>query len=338
VTEQILTEDEKNALLDGVTSGAVTVQTGAGAKYAAVRSFDIEARSRIVSNSYPRLQSINQRFAERLTGQAESLLQSDLDIRPVEAGLRSYAEISAGISGPVAAVVFSAAPLAGHALVVLRPELVSQLVEVFFGGPGDAAASGNENNTFSAGELSVSNLFCNLILATVQDAWQPLVSFAPVRLRTETSLDHVEPEGDDDAVIDTAFEVSMSGEQSDRRGRFHILWPRDMVAPLLPAFDGRRRERDPATDARWEQSIRRRLADAPMKLTTRVGFARLALGDVIALAPGDVIPIGSPKSATVLANDVPVINGRFGIFGGRNAVEAGDWLTASDLTLSPTHR
>src|SRR5690606_37549391 len=325
-------EDEKNALLEGVASGAVKVQTGRGAKYAAVRPFDIEARSRIVSNSYPRLQSINQRFAERLCGHAQSLLQAELDIRPVGSGLRTYDELSGGMSNPVAAVVFEAAPLEGRALVVLREELVSQLVEAFFGGPGDTVSGSNESGTFSAAELSIANLFSNLVLANVQEAWQPLVAFSPAAVRTETSLDHVEPGSGDDTVIDTAFEVTI-GEQGERHGRFHIVWPREMVATLLPAFGGQRRERDPAVDARWAEVIRKRLADVPMKITTRVGHVRLALGDVIALAPGDVIPIGSPRSATVLANNVPVINGRFGIFDGRNAVEACEWLSTPNPAL-----
>jgi flagellar motor switch protein FliM len=332
MTEQVLTEDEKNALLEGVASGAVKVQTGRGAKYATVRPFDIEAGSRIVSNSYPRLQSINQRFAERLSGHAQSLLQAELDIRPVGSAVRAYGDLSAGMRDPVAAIVFEAAPLKGLALIVLREELVSQLVEAFFGGPGDTLSGSNESGTFSAGELSIANLFCKLVLANVQEAWQPLVAFSPTAIRTETSLDHVEHGSDDDAVIDTAFEVTI-GEQGERHGRFHIVWPREMVRTLLPAFDGQRRDRDAAVDARWGQAIRRRLADVPMKVTTRVGHVRLALGDVIALAPGDVIPIGSPRSATVLANNVPLINGRFGIFDGRNAVEASEWLSTPNPAL-----
>jgi flagellar motor switch protein FliM len=337
---QILTEDEKNALLEGVTSGAVRVQTGGGAKYAEVRPFDIDARSRIVSNSYPRLQSINQRFAERLSTQAENLLQCDLGIRPVEAGLRSFSEFASQLAGPSVAAVFEAAPLTGHGLVVLRPDFVAHLVDAFFGGPG-AAAAGNGSTSFSAGELSVSNLFCDLVLATVQHAWQPLLGFTPARTRTETALDHIELGGDGDAIIDTVFELCLSGNNdnnAEQRGRFHILWPLDMVAPLLPAFDGQKRDRDAAVDAKWEQALRGRLADVPMRVSTRVGHVRLALGDVIALAPGDVVPIGSPRFATVLANNIPVLRGRFGIFDGRNAVEAGEWLSPGNGTLSLTDR
>jgi flagellar motor switch protein FliM len=340
MTEQVLTEDEKNALLDGVTSGAVRVQAGGGAKYAAVRAFDIDARSRIVSNSYPRLQSINQRFAERLSSRAETLLQCDLSIRPVEAGLRSFSEFVSRHAGPSVAVVFEAPPLIGSALLVLRPDVVGHLVESFFGGPG-ATDGSKGGTTFSAGELSVSNLFGNLVLATIQDAWQPLLGFKPARTRIETSLDHVDLGSDGETIIDTAFELCLSGNSGtgeDRRGQFHIVWPRDMVAPLLPAFDGQKRDRDAAMDVKWEQAIRRRLADAPVRVSTRIGGVQLALRDVIALSPGDVIPIGSPRFAMVLANNVPLLRGRFGIFDGRNAVEAGEWLPSGDTTLSLTDR
>lgn len=335
MTDQILTEDEKNALLEGVTSGAVKVQAAGGPRYASVRPFDVDGRDRIVSNSYPRLQALNQRFAEGLSRQADKLLQSDVEVRPHELTVRASAECSGLLAGPGVAVFFEAPPLDGSALIVLRPELVGHLVEAFFGGPG-MAASGIGSGAFSAGELSVSNRFASLVLSVIQESWQAVTALSPARSRTEASLDHVEFATECDCVIDTAFELALAAGDADRRGRFHVLWPRDMVEPLLPAFEGRKRDRDAALDAQWEKAIRRRMADVPMRISTRVGQAGLTLGDVIALAPGDVISIGSPRGATLLANGVPIINGRFGVFDGRNAVEAGEWLSPGSRALSPT--
>lgn len=321
MTEQVLTDDEKNALLDGVSSGAVQVQSSGGPQYASVRPFDLSPRSRIVANSYPRLQTVNQLFAERLAGHAEALLQHDLDVSPTGIDVRPWSKYSQQWVEPCVAVVFTAAPLTGHALIVLQADLVGHLVESFFGSEvGIGTATGG--SSFTRGELSVSNLFCDVVLSAMRDAWQPLMQFTPARVNTEINLDRVDIARDSDPVIGSGFELSFA----DHHGVFHVLWPRDTVALLLPSFDGRKGDRDAAEDARWEKAIRTRLADAPMRITTCVGHARHALGNLVALSPGDVIPIESPRFATILAGALPIISGRFGVYEGRNAVEAAAWL------------
>ena len=57
--DPVLTGDEKNALLEGVESGEVEVQSIDGPRYATVVEFELTPRDRIVSNSFPRLQNIN---------------------------------------------------------------------------------------------------------------------------------------------------------------------------------------------------------------------------------------------------------------------------------------
>ena len=52
----------------------------------------------------------------------------------------------------------------------------------------------------------------------------------------------------------------------------------------------------------------------------------MTLGDLVNLTPGDVIGIDTPRVATVFAHGVPLIEGRFGVQAGRNAVEAVAWL------------
>ena len=121
------------------------------------------------------------------------------------------------------------------------------------------------------------------------------------------------------------FEVSFS----DHQGTFRLVLPLDMIESLVPIFEGQKAERDDAQDARWEQTIRDCLGDAVINLTSDVGHARITLGELINLAPGDVIDIDSPTAATISAQRIPVLHGRFGVHAGHNAVEATQWI-ASD--------
>jgi len=49
--------------------------------------------------------------------------------------------------------------------------------------------------------------------------------------------------------------------------------------------------------------------------------AQISLGDLVRLVPGDVIPIEAPQQVTLLAGDVPLYRGKFGVSQGRNALK-----------------
>ena len=49
--------------------------------------------------------------------------------------------------------------------------------------------------------------------------------------------------------------------------------------------------------------------------------AELSLRELVRLSPGDIIPIEPPQEVTLLAGDVPLHRGRFGVSQGRNALK-----------------
>ena len=99
MTDKVLTDDEKSALLEGVRSGDVEVQSSVGPTYASVTPFEIGPRSRILKDSYPRLQLLNQQVADRLSKYAEQLLQCEIRVAPRDILVRSYGEFCEQLAG-----------------------------------------------------------------------------------------------------------------------------------------------------------------------------------------------------------------------------------------------
>jgi flagellar motor switch protein FliM len=161
-----------------------------------------------------------------------------------------------------------------------------------------------------------------VVLSAIKDTWAPLQDISTEALATEGRVDLVDIGGESDPVICTRFDVSVAGQQS----LFRVVWPMKMVEPVLPVFEGQKGERDAVEDLRWAQAIRRRLADSVVGLTSNVGHARMSLGDLVRLSPGDIVEIESPQEATVMASDVPLIHGRLGVHQGRNAIETIEWV------------
>lgn len=321
MTEPVLTDDEKNALLDGVSSGAIEVHSGDGQKYADVKPFEVGPHARIRKNSYPRLQVLNQQLATRVINYCGSVLNCEVTIVPDPVSIRSYGDHCGRFPDLSAVTVFEAAPLEGPGLIVLEASAINELVEAFFGGAGNDSAT-KSSDTFSAGELAVCRLFSNAILSMIQEVWEPIIEITADRKSTEIGTDLVEGIGDSDTVIGSRFEMKF-GETS---AAFWLLLPLAMIGPLVPVFDGQKRERDAAEDARWEKAIKKSLPDAVVQLDAVVAKAQLPLGAIAGLQPGDIIKIEDPRNAVVFAGHVEVLQGRFGVLAGRNAVEATGWI------------
>lgn len=321
MSDKILTDDEKDALLDGVSTGEVEVQTFAGPQYAEVREFEVPERSRIATNSYPRLQRLNKRLASDASKLAEQFLNAEAEITAGDLDSCSYGEFCDRTPEFSLVVQFSATPLVGSGLIYVNAELVRQMVEAFYGGIGNEPMD-HATDIFTRGEISVAALFCSYITKALAEVWRPVADTEHAQVATHLSTDLIDGFDNSDVVICAEFEI----EFSSQRHTFRIVWPTSMLASLLPVFEGQKRERDPAQDALWERAIRSRVTDSVVGISSRVGHSELTLRAVAELAPGDIIDIDNPRKSTVFVKQVPILEGLFGVHEGRYAIEATDWL------------
>lgn len=318
MTDQVLTDEEKSALLDGVQSGAVEVHTAAGQRYADVRLYEFPSGARIRSNTYPHLQALNQQLAERLAKLIDKTLHCDMQVVAGDLTSGPFGRHRTTHASPPAVIPFAAPPLEGQALLVIDSAMIGRLVECFYGGNNDSASS---IVAFTAAELSVCRLFGNAVLTTIGEVWKTLVALKPNMSPPSVGIDLLEGIEDRDTVICSRFDARFA----DGEGSFSVIWPLDMVAGLLPVFEGQKRDRNAAADARWQKSLRARLPEALVTLEVTVGQVQKQLGELAGLKAGDVIDIDNPQLAEVLAGKLALLNGRFGVLAGRNAIEMSGW-------------
>lgn len=319
--DKVLTDDEKNALVEGVESGEIEVQSADGPTYASVSPFRIPPRAHIVKNGFPRLKVINQQVADRVGRDVEQLLQSEVTVVATDLIVKSFGRACEHFNESLAAIVFEAAPLQGCGLIAIDSPMVRLLVDTFYGGDGEAGEVDAETS-LTIGEISVANLFANTVLAAIKDSWAPVQEVTPERVTTEASIDLVDIVIESDPVIATGFDITLSKQEC----HFQVLLPLEMLHPLLPIFDGQKGERDPVEDARWSKAIQRRLVDSRLNLTSSIILPEMTVGELVELEPGDVIQFDDPREAAIMANNTRLLNGRLGVHRGRNAVETVEWV------------
>ena len=330
MSDPVLTEEEKGALLEGMSSGEVEVHSNKGPTYAEVTAFEIGPRSRLKTNSYPRLQNLNRQFASRMSKQVELLLNVDSTVTLAKTVTSSYSAASENGLGLSLIVEFEPKPLDGSAFIALSSETVGDLVETFYGGHSNDPAD-HQPEFFTPGEVSVAALFGEAVLAVVAEVWAPMAKFEPSIAGTHLNTGVVDSIDGGDAVIECIFGLDFG----DKRRDFSVLWPLTTVASLLPVFDGQKRDRDPVKDDLWRHALRSGVTDSIVRIASDVGHTRMTLREVADLAPGDVINIGDPKEGMVSASDVPILAGRFGVHDGHYAVETMNWLESASGSAAP---
>lgn len=324
--EPVITDEEKDALLDGMSSGEVEVHSRKGPSYASVSDFEVGSRFRIVTNSYPRLQSLNRQFAARMESQVEVLLNAECELTFRDIRTCTYSEFSEQSTGLSLLYEFAPKPLNGSALISLQAALVETLVETFYGGAGNESQQ-QDADFFTPGETNVAMLFCRAVIDVLGEVWQPIARFENELVAPHLNSGVIDSVDGGETVIATAFELQV-GEKSQT---FHIVWPQSTIASLIPVFDGQKRERDAAEDARWERSLRGRVVNSVVRISSNVGKAQMTLREVAELDAGDIIAISNPQKSTVFARQVAILEGRFGVHDGRHAIETTHWLDAEEV-------
>ena len=149
----LLSQDEIDALLHGVDSGSVDTAEPAPPPGEA-RSYDFASQDRIIRGRMPTLEMVNERFARLWRIGLFNLIRrsSELSVRGIE--LIKFGDYLHSLYVPTNLNLIRFKPLRGTGLIVFEPTLVFAVVDNFFGGDGRYPTR-IEGREFTATEMRV---------------------------------------------------------------------------------------------------------------------------------------------------------------------------------------
>jgi flagellar motor switch protein FliM len=80
-------------------------------------------------------------------------------------------------------------------------------------------------------------------------------------------------------------------------------------------------------DERWMMALKEEIEDAEVELSTVLGRGRITMNQLLELKEGDIVPCDFTGRATVMAEDVPIFRGSFGVSHGQQAVQIEERVT-----------
>lgn len=325
MSSDLLSQDEIDALLHGVDSGAVETEPPLAPGEA--RNYDFASQDRIVRGKLPTLEMINERFARTLRIGIYNLLHrsAELSVRGID--LLRFGEYMHSLQVPTNLNLVKMKPLRGTALIVYEPRLVFTLVDNFFGGGGKYPAR-IEGREFTPTEMRVIQLLLRQTFADLVESWAPVMPVEFEYLNSEVNPHFANIISPREYIVVSRFNIELDGGG----GEMHVAFPYAMLEPIREQLDAGVQSDRIERDEGWMRAMRAQLQDAEVELSSAIAQRQISLRELSKLKVGDVIPIELPRTVTLQVEQMPLFSGEFGVHNGRNAVK----VTAVHLPRTPT--
>jgi flagellar motor switch protein FliM len=299
--ESAISEEEVSALLE---------QSGPSN----VRPYDFTTQ-RINRTQLPMLEIVSKSFADRIGLSLSTLLGRDTSVQFTSLDSAKAGELQATLPVPGSLLVLRLKPLPGLAFITVEPALLLGLLDGFFGGSGRATTE--PRAVIAPAALRFQALMLRTIAADLTAAWTPVMPLELELVKQETNPRLMQLGGPQEIILVLRFAVEFGAHS----GRINWLLPETLLAPVreLLASEGG------AAPARkqevWAPALASALMESELETRAILAQAQISLRDLVRLSPGDIIPIEPPQQVTLLAGDVPLYRGRFGVSEGRNSLK-----------------
>ena len=311
--QDLLSQDEIDALLHGVDDGLV--QTEMAAEPGSVKSYDLTSQDRIVRGRMPTLEMTNERFARYTRISMFNMLRRSADVAVGGVQVMKFGEYVHSLYVPTSLNLVKIKPLRGTALFILDAKLVFKLVDNFFGGDGRHAKI--EGREFTPTELRVVRMVLEQAFIDLKEAWQAIMEVNFEYINSEVNPAMANIVGPSEAIVVSTFHIELDGGGGD----LHVTMPYSMIEPVREMLDAGFQSDLDDQDERWVKALREDLLDVDVPLSATVARRQLRLRDILHMAPGDIIPVDLPEELIMRANGVPSFKVKLGSHKGNLALQ-----------------
>ena len=316
MADHILSQDEVDALLEGVTGESQKLDRDEGPTDG-IRDYDISSQERIVRGRMPTMEIINERFARNLRIGLFNFMRRSPEISVGPIRVIKYSAFLRDIVVPTNINIISLSPLRGQGLVIFDPKLVFCAIDTLFGGTGKQHFR-IEGRDFSPTEQRIIQRMMEVTLGEYTKAWGALFKFNFQHQRSEMHTQFANVASPSEIVVATTFNL----EIGDSGGEIHLCFPYSSLEPIRDVLYSSLQGDGQEPDRRWVRQLTQQVQAAEVELTAELGNTALTVGQLIKLQVGDFIGLQIRDIIPVKVDGVTIMECRFGAVNGQTAIRA----------------
>jgi flagellar motor switch protein FliM len=325
MSQQILSQDEVDALLQGITGESQKLEQE-DTPTEGVRDYNLASQERIVRGRMPTMEIINERFARNIRVGLFNLIRKSPEVSVEPIKVQKYSAFLREIVVPTNFNIMAVRPLRGSGLVVCDPTLVFAVIDSLFGGAGKFHTR-IEGRDFSPTEQRVILRLVEVISAEYARAWKGIY---PVELDFQRS--EMQPQF---ATIATPSEIvvctSFTLEIGDTSGTVHFCIPYATLEPIRDILYSSIQGDSTEPDRRWVKLLSQQIQSASVNLVADLAHAPATVEQLLALKAGDFIELDLNPLVEAKVDGVPIMECYYGTSNGKYALRVEQMLHAAGL-------
>jgi len=314
MSDEILSQDEVDALLKGVT-GDEDIPTEAPI-LTGIQPYNLAKQERIVRGRMPALEIINERFARAFRMSLYSFTRRGHEVSTGSIKVQKYAEFLRNLVVPTNINICTAKPLHGSCLIIFDPSLIFLTVDSLFGGDGRFHTR-IEGREFTATEHKIIHRMLDMVFRDYGNSWKTLKKLQFESVRSEINPQFANIATPTEVVVSTSFNIEMGSAS----GAVHICMPYTMIEPvrdqLMSTLHGETME----TDARWHKTLRTQLESSSIELVAPLATKTISVEELIGFESGDIIPIDIEETIHATVDGLPVLEASYGTHRNRYSIK-----------------
>ena len=323
MNQQILSQDEVDALLQGITGESQKLEQEQ-VEDGPIRNYDLASQERIVRGRMPTMEIINERFARNIRIGLFNFIRKSPEISIGSIKVQKYSAFLREIVVPTNFNIVSVRPLRGSGLIVCDPTLVFAVIDSLFGGAGKYHTR-IEGRDFSPTEQRIIMRLVDVITGEYKKAWQGIYPLELDYQRSEMQPQFANIATPSEIVVATSFTL----EIGDTSGTIHFCIPYATLEPIRDVLYSTTQGDAGEPDRRWVNLMKQQIQAAQVELVAELAQAPATVEQLLSLKVGDFIELDLQKAIQAKVVGVPVFDCHYGTSNGKYALKVNQLIANS---------
>jgi len=323
--EQLLSQDEIDALLKGISEGEIeTAKEGepeavaAAPERASAEVFDFAKYTKGRKERLSALEFIADRLSKSLRSALTLFLEREVDINIAPTQYTEYGEFIKTLPLPTNMNIVITDNLKGFFIVIFDAKLIFCVLETVFGS-NTITVPKIEGREFTKIEFNVIKKLVDLVSVEMEKAWEPVYEIRCKYSRSEINPNYITMVSQEETVVLLEFAI----EIADVVSWMKICMPYGILETIKGYLISTPSREDMEMRAKWFQKLQGSVNEVPLELKAVLGKKKLTVQEFLKMKKDSVIitdsSVDEPIDLTIM--DITKLRGKMGIWRGNKAVK-----------------